>query len=87
MNYGSGVLSFQFTFQTYREHPVQEGLERVAMYNMSMLQVKKSCKNKPLSSKICFQIISFPFQSEDVIKAATASMNKEAANPPVFSKL
>merc|ERR1712181_130393 len=35
-----------------REHPVQEGLDRVAMYNMSMLQ------------------------SEDVIKAATAALDK-----------
>ena len=29
------IISFQLT----REHPVQEGLDRVAMYNMSMLQV------------------------------------------------
>jgi len=46
-----------------REHPVQVGLDRVAMYNMSMLQ------------------------SEDVIKAATAAIDKAGTNPPVFAKL
>ena len=33
--YLRGAISVQL----YREHPVQEGLDRVAMYNMSMLQV------------------------------------------------
>jgi len=46
-----------------REHPVQEGLDRVAMYNMSMLQ------------------------SEDLMKAAAAALDKTGENPPVFSKL
>jgi delta(3,5)-delta(2,4)-dienoyl-CoA isomerase len=46
-----------------REHSVQEGLERIATYNMTMLQ------------------------SEDLMKAAIAAMDKESKELPEFAKL
>jgi len=46
-----------------REHTVEEGLERIATYNMTMLQ------------------------SEDLMKAAMAAMDKDSDEPPVFAKL
>jgi len=45
-----------------REHTVEEGLEKIATFNMAMLQ------------------------SEDVMKSAMASMDKDG-EPPVFAKL